>query len=188
VLAHLYGGSPLLPMRLQFDDRLYREHCRRLLEDHPGMVDVAGLHERPSHVRGEESEVVGALVRGLLAGVARAGDNELFAIVAAAPQEAKNVDRLMEAVRVARAAHHRVLMIDAGPELLSEQFVDAAARQTLTESQWQTESERFPDLQRRFTRLGAKIARLDDGRLMEHVAAEIDLLRSGRARASRGGT
>jgi hypothetical protein len=79
-------------------------------------------------------------------------------------------------------------MIDAGPELLSEQFVDAAARQTLTESQWQTESERFPDLQRRFTRLGAKIARLDDGRLMEHVAAEIDLLRSGRARASRGGT
>jgi hypothetical protein len=175
-------------MRLQFDDRLYREYCRRFLEDHPGMVDVAALYERPHHLRGEESEVVGALVRGLLSGVAHAGDNELFAIIATAPQKTANIDRLMDGVRVARAAHHRVLMIDAGPERLPEQFADEAARRTLTEAQRRTGEERFADLQRRFTRLGAKIARLDEARLMEHVAAEIDLLRSGRAPVTRGRT
>lgn len=182
-LAHLYGGDAALPVRLVFDDRLYRDYCRRLIEDHPGMVDVAGLYVRPAQARGDEPTTIAALCRGLISGAAHASDNELFAIVAAAPREPQHLEQFVEAVRVARAAHHRVLMIDVGSEISAEQFGDPVARQTLIDSQRRQETERFADLERRLTRLGAKLARLDDARLMEKAAAEVEILRSGRARS-----
>jgi uncharacterized protein (DUF58 family) len=183
-LAQIYGGDLSLPARLLYDDRLYRDYCRRLIEDHPGMVDVAGLYDRPAQARGDERSTVNAMCRGLLTGAAHASDNELFAVVAAVPWEQQNVDLLVDAVRVARAAHHRVLMIDVGSETPAEQFGDPIARETLVESQRRLETERFAELERRLTRLGAKLARLEDARLMEKAAAEVEILRSGRARTS----
>jgi uncharacterized protein (DUF58 family) len=185
-LEELYRGEPGLAMRLQFDDRLYRRYCRRLLEEYPGMVDLAPLEEHPAQRPNEEAATVGAISHGLIAGAARANDNELFAIVGTAPQEPANVKILVDAIRVAKAQHHRVVMIDvaAGSDL--ETFADPTARTILAEARRRAELERFADLERRLARLGAKIARLSDPRMMETVAAEIEILRSGRARVAGG--
>jgi hypothetical protein len=183
----MYDGAAGLPVRLQFDDRLYRDYCQRLLEDHPGMVDLATFDEVPVVGRDDERQTVDAFGRGLLAGAARANDNELFVLVAAIPLEPANLERLLETVRVARAQHHRVLMIVVDAEPLAARFADDAARRTLAEERGRAASERYQELERRLTRLGSKIARMTDPKLMEKVAAEIELLRSGRARTVRGG-
>jgi uncharacterized protein (DUF58 family) len=185
-LEELHQGSPGLAMRLQFDDRLYRDYCRRLLERYPGMVDLAPLEERPSPRPDEETATVAAICRGLLAGAAHANDNELFAIVGTAPREPANATSLVDAIRVARAQHHRVVVIDVAANADPESFADPVARSILADARAQAEAARFADLERRLARLGAKIARMSDPRMMETVAAEIELLRSGRARAMRG--
>jgi hypothetical protein len=173
-------------MRLQFDDRLYREYCGRLLEDHPGMSDLTVLQDQAASAHDDQPQTVAAICRGLLAGVARASDNELFAIVGTVPLCPGCLGDLVDAVRVARAQHHRVLMIDAGAAPLSERFTDALARQTLADTRARAADEQYDELERRLARIGSKLARLTDPRLMEKVAAEVELLRSGRARTLRG--
>jgi uncharacterized protein (DUF58 family) len=186
-LEELYRGEPGLAMRLQFDDRLYRDYCRRLLEAHPGMVDLGLLEAHRAPRPNEEAATTSAICHGLIVGAARANDNELFVIVGTAPQEPVNVKTLVDAIRVAKAQHHRVVMIDvaAGSDL--ESYADPVARAILGDARRRAELERFADLERRLARLGAKIARMTDPRMMETVAAGIELLRSGRARGARVG-
>jgi uncharacterized protein (DUF58 family) len=185
-LEELYGGRAGLAMRLEYDDRLYRDYCRRLLEQQPGMVDLAPLAARHSFRPEQETATANTLCKGLLAGAARANDNELFVIVGTAPREAVNIQTLVDAIRVARAQHHRVMVIDVAAGTESDSFADPVAHGIMAEARDRAEAERYAELERRLARLGAKTARMTDPRLMEAVAAEVELLRSGRARTVRG--
>ncbi len=178
-LAETYRGEPGLSTRLRFDDRLYRDYCRRLLEDHPNLVDRSHLAAPPRLTPEDEQRTIEALSRGLLTGVARANDNELFVFVTTLPALPESRDRLLAATRVARSEHHRVLMVDVGSDETPDRWRDATVRRIVAESR---EADHFAEFERALVRLGGKIARLPDARLIEKVAAEIELLRTGRAR------
>lgn len=186
-LAELYAGEADLPIRLRCDDRLYRDYCRRLLEEHPGLVDLTLLPGEQAVTSGDEQPTVEAICQGIIAGVARASDNELFVIVASLPVVPANRERLLEAVRVARAQYHRVLMVDVVPQRKPVQVQDPVARQILNEAVASSEATPFADFERQLVRLGGKIARLEDANLLEKVAAEIEILQSGRSRTVGGG-
>jgi uncharacterized protein (DUF58 family) len=185
-LAVIYGGPPGLPMRLRFDDRLYRDYCRRLLEDYPGLLDRTLLHGSPRISSADERETTETLCRGLLTGAARSNDNELFVIAGTIPFEAVHRDRLLEAIRVLRAGHHRVVMIDVGADVLTARWEDELARRILSDTRRDAEADRFVEFERRLVRLGGKLARIPDAKLIEKVAAEIEILRMGRTRTTGG--
>ncbi len=173
-LSTLYGGGPGVALRLQFDDSLFRERCRRLLEEHPGMVDLTVLPRQQAALTEEARNAAHSMHRGLLARVAHANDNELFIVIGAVPEHPADRESLLDVVRVARAEHHRVM------------FVEICAASSV-EAQAASETVAFADFQRELVRLGAKFSRLDDPRLMQKAAAEIELLRLGRTRGAGAG-
>jgi uncharacterized protein (DUF58 family) len=182
-LAVLYEGGVGLPMRLQYDDPAYRRYCRRLLEDHAGTVDPTLLLDAPTAPPIIERQTTETICRGLLAGAARANDNELFVVIGSLPEEATHRERLLDAVRVTRAQHHRVMVIDVGPPPASDRWIDPLARQILAATRQPSEGDRFAEVERALVGLGAKVARLDDARLLQKVASEIEILQLGRTRA-----
>lgn len=186
-LTEIYDGEPGLGMRLRFDDRLYRVYCRRLLEEHRGLVDLTLLPDEPTSKAADEQLTTDAIAQGILTGVARASDNELFVIVAALPEARSNRERLLEAVRVARAQYHRILMVDVTLERVTPQVQDPVARYILAEAAAAPRENAYAEFERELIRLGGKVAQLEDVRLLEKVAAEIEILQSGRSRAAGGG-
>ncbi|MCA9176635.1 MAG: DUF58 domain-containing protein [Planctomycetales bacterium] len=181
-LAHLQQSPPGYEHRLVEDRQELSFACRQFLADHPS--DWIPLGVPPAQrLASARHATLDTICRSLVRGVARAKDNELFVVITAAPVYLDEVDKLEEAVRLARAAYHRVMLLYGVPEPDELQVADPAARRILLEERQRETEQSMSQLRERMGRVGAKVATFSDARLVSRIVAEVELLRSGRGRS-----
>ncbi len=113
---------------------------------------------------------------------ARASDNELFVVVGTLPTAWQDAEKLLDVVRVCRAANHRVIYINAGMPRKSLTIEDPVARKLLKAAEEAGSAEVNGFVEQELITMGVKCASINDPKLMEYVAIEVDLIRSGKVR------
>lgn len=182
-LSQLHASSAGMAARLVADDREFRRACQRFLRDHPWSATPASGIPDIGQQRSAHQRAMSSICRGLVECVARARDNEMFVIVGALPLDMDELTQLEEALRVARAAYHRVIMLSVGEQGLTSRVADPVARAILSEAHHEMASATRREMARRFTRLDVKTAHVDSLALTEEIASEVELLKFGRARS-----
>ena len=124
------------------------------------------------------------LCQRLLESRSRAKDIELFVVVGSYPLTSQAAKQLINVMRVCRAAGHRVIHIDAGLPDIYESLEDPVARQFVKTQDRDDDSALAKETRLEMKRLGIRCAAIRDPRLMEIVAMEVDLIRSGKSRGS----
>lgn len=186
VLTELYSLPVDQPQNLIFDNARMAEVCQRFLIDAGygwtwPVVDRRGNELHDWH--GKFEVLSDALTRV----VARSHDHELFVLMVDLLDHPDPPGRLADAIRLARARHHRVVVIcpcpdDCRPGSLN--ITDFASKQSLPRLLSQAERARrissAEKLQRTLRRLGVPVAFASDGRAAQLVLAEAELARNGR--------
>lgn len=185
-LAEHYSAPSGYARRLLEDESEFRKVCHRFLTQYPSyrvpavaMPDV----DRYWHAHRKAIQSIG---RALVEGVARARDNELFVLVGAMPLDKAELQELEQSIRVARAAHHRVIVLGAREEALEDRVTDAAAKRVFLGETHQANLHMQTETKQCLGRLGAKTVDVNSPSLTEEIAAEVELLRFGRARLGAG--
>jgi hypothetical protein len=148
---------------------------------------------------------VALLTRALTTAIRSAHDNEVFVVVAelladAVPRSDRlaplaigskdPLEEFLDAVGLARAKHHRVVIICPSPTFVRPQTAATQAKATpysqATVAQLRTAAEHIrlielaAPLKRRLTKLGVPMTISGEPRAMRMVLSEIDIARSGR--------
>jgi hypothetical protein len=182
----LYSLPADQPQNLIFDNVRMAEACQRFLIDAGydwtwPVVDRRGNELHDWH--GKFDVLSEALTRV----VARSHDHELFVLLVDLLDHPDPPGRLTNAIRLARARHHRVVAIcpcpdDCRPGSLNTSDFDR--KRDLTRLLSQAERTRrissAEKLQRSLRRLGVPVAFASDGRAAQLVLAEAELARNGR--------
>jgi len=180
VFATLDGAGPALVERVIHDDRELAARCRAFLVRHRVRLPAAG----PDRAAGPSDKFT-HLAAGVARAVAAARDNELYVVFADVLGTTADTGPLEDAVRVARARRHQVLVAvpwpadlpdgtDAGgPVTLDKVLRHAAAGQTLA---------LWADARRKLTAAGATVVRLGAADPVELVTQRLDRLRGAGAR------
>lgn len=186
VFTELYSLPADQPQNLIFDNARMAEVCQQFLIDAGygwtwPVVDRRGNELHDWH--GKFEVLSDALARV----VARSHDHELFVLMVDLLDHPDPPGRLADAIRLARARHHRVVVIcpcpdDCRPGSLN--ITDFASKQSLPRLLSQAERARrissAEKLQRTLRRLGVPVAFASDGRAAQLVLAEAELARNGR--------
>jgi uncharacterized protein (DUF58 family) len=186
VFTELYSLPADQPQNLIFDNSRMADACQRFLIDAGygwtwPVVDRRGNELHDWH--GKFDVLSDALTRV----VARSHDHELFVLLVDLLDHPDPPGRLADAIRLARARHHRVVVIcpcpdDCRPGSLTISDVDR--KKNLTRLLSQAERARrissAEKLQRSLRRLGVPVAFASDGRAAQLVLAEAELARNGR--------
>lgn len=181
-LATLYGDSIGYAERLQHDESEFRRRVRQYMADFPlRQAPIRRLLDASTQ-RETETAAMSRICLSLNRGVARAKDNELFLILSITPMHFNEINRLADSVRMASAAHHRVIYLDVGTQVPHGGFLDVRASHILAKSRVRGLAEQQQRLQQSLVKYGARISSINDPRLIETVAEEVELLRSGRTR------
>ena len=185
-LAPYYQKGPETAIRLRADNQLLRHFCRRFFSEHSvcelPRVESWDLSQRHAARRRANEQICHSLVEG----VTRASDNELFVVIADFTKDELGLDQLENAMRIVRASYHRAILIDVGQLPPNQVVSDPDALRVLeaTASGERNSGERR--LGPRFEQMGIKTTRMDDPRMIERVAAEVELLKTGRTRGGAG--
>jgi uncharacterized protein (DUF58 family) len=186
VLTELYSLPADQPQNLIFDNARMAEACQRFLIDAGygwtwPVVDRRGNELHDWH--GKFEVLSDALTRV----VARSHDHELLVLLVDLLDHPDPPGRLANAIRLARAHHHRVVVICPCPDDCrpgSHNFHDLASKQSLSRLLSHAERARrissAEKLQKTLRRLGVAVAFASDGRAAQLVLAEAELARSGR--------
>ncbi len=186
VLTELYSLTPDQPQNLIFDDARLAEVCQRFLIDAGYGWTWPVVDRRPNELQdwhGKFEVLSDALTRV----VARSHDHELLVLLVDLLDHPDPPGRLTAAIRLARAHHHRVVVIcpcpdDCRPGSLN--MTDLSSRQSLSRLLSHAERARrinsAEKLQRALRRIGVPVAFASDGRAVQLVLAEAELARSGR--------
>lgn len=186
VLAELLDMPPGHSFRLIHDAAAIRAACLAWCRQHP----VVTVRIRPS-LRSDDDRsrllTNEVLCKRLLEAHARAKDNELFVIIGCWPQSPTQAGRLLDVIRLCRTAGHRVIAIDGGLPDNRQGLQDPLARAVWNEYQ-ECDEQLIPAFAvQELNALGVRYAQIQDPRLMETVAIEVDLIRSGKFRGRAGG-
>jgi hypothetical protein len=186
-LAQLHAAPVGFAYRLVEDDREFRKTCRRFLREHPSYrvpsVTVLDVDQHWRFHRQATKSVCSAMMEG----VARARDNELFVLVGTLPLDGAELQELENSLRVARATHHRVILLSLGEEAMDGHFTDSTAISVFSETQLDASFGMRAETERRLGKLGVKMADVDSPSLTEEIASEVELLRFGRMRQTSAG-
>jgi hypothetical protein len=186
VFTELYVLPPDQPQNLIFDNARMAEVCQRFLIDAGYGWTWPVVYRRPNELQdwhGKFEVLSDALTRV----VARSHDHELFVLLVDLLDHPDPPGRLADAIRLARARHHRVVVIcpcpdDCRPSSLN--ITDLGSQQSLSRLLSQAERARrissAERLQRALRRLGVPVAFASDGRAAQLVLAEAELARNGR--------
>lgn len=180
-LNWLLGGPIGDGFRLTYDDEYYRQRSNDLFSKYPALVNEAPLVADFGAGRIEKEDAVLSLCQGLVECVARSHDNELFIMVGDFNVRSFVFRELINAIRVARARYHRVMVISIPGTNVADNIRDDTAKQAFDYIQSHnasTEIRHFAAIQQ----LGASVALLDDVSLLEQVIGEIQILKTGGSR------
>ncbi len=184
-LCQLLEFPPGDEFRLACDRRAMADACRHYVRK----FGAAGP-ARPASTRivttDQRLELIGHLAQCLVQARSRARDHELFVVISEFGGEESVARRLTDAIRVCRAARHRVLVVDAPAESPGTRPLDATVARMVDQGVLRGDSRLDPAWAHELTRLGVHHAQLDDPALMQIVVRELELIRSGRGRTSFG--
>ena len=110
LLAALDNAPLGMDARYLNDDNLFAERVQRFLAEHHRRYPVALYDEQGRYLFRSDAKI-DVLARALLHSVARGRDNEMFVILADLFELEKDLGSLIQAVRVACARHHQVMVI-----------------------------------------------------------------------------
>lgn len=177
-------GYPLgYEYRLIYDRNLMRLACEAWVKQYPLATtrveatigsDYADLRDRTNS----------NLCQRLLESRSRAKDVELFVVVGSYPATSHAAQHLINVMRVCRAAGHRVIHVDAGLPDIYENLEDSVARQFVKAEERAEDTPLVKETRSQLKSLGIRCSAIRDPRLMEIVAMEVELIRSGKFRGS----
>jgi uncharacterized protein (DUF58 family) len=192
VLTELYSLPADQPQNLIFDDARMASQCQRFLIDAGYGWTWPVVDRRRNEVHdwhGKFEVLTSALTRV----VARSHDHELFVLLVDLLDHPDPPGRLTDAIRLARARHHRVVVIcpcpdDCRPGSLDngEVLLNRGLDGLLSQAERARRVNSAEKLQRALRRLGVPVAFAADGRAVQLVLSEAELARGGRtSRAGR---
>ena len=192
VFTELYSLPPDEPQNLIFDDVRMASWCQRFLID-AGYGWTWPVVDRRRNELHDWHGKFDVLASSLTRVVSRSHDHELFVLLVDLLDHPDPPGRLANAIRLARARHHRVVVICPCPDDCrpgSTVGTNPTGSRNVDELLSQAERVRRVNsaerLQREMRRLGVPVAFASDGRAVQLVLAEAELARSGRtSRAGR---
>ena len=165
ILAVRHDLGPAGLARLAEDDALCRMHLQRFLAEHQVAFPVP-LYDLQGRYLLAAREKVDVFVRSLLACVARGRDNELFVLLVDLLDLGTELHKLLRAVQIARARHHRVLVIVPWPKTSGDWRAESDEKEavspaSLQELYFQVAAGQLrqsaQDVQSAFARLGVPV-------------------------------
>jgi uncharacterized protein (DUF58 family) len=193
ILSVQYGMAPGGLALLLEDDDLMSLYLQRFLADQQVPYDVP-LYDHRGKYLFAASEKIGILTKGLLRAIGKGHDNEFFVLLADILELVPNLEPLLRAVRVARARHHRVMVVCPWPPSIprpgepledvddaasssSQANGPAALRSAMRAATTQRYHEGFYRLRRTFGRIGVPVACAHVGEAPRLILERLDLLR-----------
>jgi uncharacterized protein (DUF58 family) len=187
LLSVRYGLAPGGLATLLEDDGLMTHYLQRFLADHH-VPQPLPMYDRKGHYLFAAPGKVDVLAAALLRAVGKGHDNELFVLLADLLELEDHLGPLLRAVKVARARHHRVLVICPWPPGVRapDSELDRTGRrlpppQGLRQALFRTTTERFHqafhNLRRTFARLGVSVICARGGDPARLILERLDQLR-----------
>ena len=157
------------------DDSACAWHLQRLLAEHRVPFDV------PIEIAGHDAPAIAQQARALTRAVSRGRDNELFVLMGDYVQRSGGLTELLRSVRVARARHHQVLVVQPGrvADDIGALSDGLAAAQLVALAEQQRSARAWQATRRAFGRLGVPLAPADAGdpvRLILHRLEQLRLI------------
>ena len=184
-LTELYGLPASASARLQQDDLQLAPLCQKFLAE-SGLAWTWPVVERRGREVHDWDARFDTLTAAVTNAIARGRDNELFVLMLDMVDYTGSLERLKQIVRLARARHHRVVLIcpwpdestNSTPESSPEKdeielLVERAERARLSAA-----TER---LKRELRRIGVPVSFMANRRAIQLTLIEADLARSGRS-------
>jgi uncharacterized protein (DUF58 family) len=193
LLSVRYGLMPGGLAQLLEDDELMNAYLQRFLADHQVPYPLP-MYDRKGRYLFAAPEKIDVLASALVRAVGKGRDNELFVLLADLLELEDHLGPLLRAIKVARARHHRILVICPWPPGLAPPGQDndpaerkrrrAPARdgyERLQRFLERTTSSRFQrayhHLRRTFARLGVQVLCAQEGEPARLILERIDQLR-----------
>ena len=110
LISELFELGPDAPLRLAHDDRMMADYTHRFL------TRIGAAQRDIRQQKSVDDSKADVLASSLVRAVSRGRDNELFVLLADLLEYDGKLDALTDAVRLARARHHRVVVICPWPE------------------------------------------------------------------------
>jgi len=187
VFEHLFQLPVGRSVPMGWDDRLMRQLCKSYHQRYPSSLGPGEWPPELTVIERARQATAQHWFQSLLQAHARAHDNELFVLIGSLPTDSRGLNLLENVARVVRAAHHRLMFVETAASRPWGEIYDSTASQILYAAdemgRQQTHSIRA---RQQLQRLGCHMTRIHDPRLMQQVAAEIQLISSGRVRAASG--
>jgi uncharacterized protein (DUF58 family) len=193
VLAEYFRLRLTDPVRLLHDDRWMAELLQRFLGEHQVGYEVP-LYDAAGNYRFAASDKVQVLARALNRSVRKGHDNELYCIMADLLELEEQLEPVFAAIRVALARHHKVMVLCAWPSGLEPPSLSSRVKllrpalalgdpsRVLIDADHHRFHHAFVELRRRLGRFRVPLVCAAEGRSAHEVIAQMELLRSGRAR------
>ena len=185
VFTQFYNLPPEAAIQMQFNDASFTKYCRTFLVDYPyaEFLPIASLNEEETIASQQNANQTMSNV--LLQSVARANDNELFVLIGTAPSHDEQISVLVESIKVALGAYHRVVFIDVGFVDSIYEIEDRSAQILLQQARQRSSELRAQRLKQRLAKIGVPVSCVHDPKMMELVASELRILKSGRSSMAR---
>lgn len=185
-LTELFDLAPASPAQLQLDDLQLAALCQKFLAA-SGLAWTWPVVERRGREVHDWDARFDTLTSALTGAIARGRDNELFVLLLDLVDYTGSLERLKRVVRLARARHHRVVLICPWPdekvqtELLRDSEEPDGIEQLVERAERARLSAAAHRLKRELRRLGVPVAFAADRRAIQLTLIEADLARSGRS-------
>lgn len=182
VLALLYDLPVDGTVRLAYDEAVMARYVYRFLTDHGAPWTDAVYNSKGANIAASYGRL-GTLADAITRAVAMARDNEVFVLIADLIDHAGTLGRLKDAIRVARARNHRVIVICPWPAPVSAKKI-ATLPDDIIEITREAEGYRLEEaaekLRAEFRRLGIPFAMATEGKSVRLVLAEAGMAKDAR--------
>lgn len=184
VLAELNDLSPQQLIQLVHDDNRMAQAAQQFLAA-AGVSWMEPLVQTRGRGFHDGMATMELFSKAITESVAHARDNEVYVVMANLLECATNISRILPAVKMALARHHRVIFVCPTPTFrrpgsLPDQPVNPTAEQLLAHAEELRTEELTIRLQRALRRIGAAITLSGEDDAIRMVLSETTLARSGR--------
>ena len=188
VICNHYELESLTMAELVENDLVMSKWLQRFLADHHApytgsLFDVKGNYLFDD---GRKIEQMAELIQRT---VLHGRDNELFVIMMGFCDNEYNLHRLTQAIKVAKARHHRVMVLCAWPKDMPEPNSSRTSQfEAMIESieaspfatQWRQQNQAFHRLRAEFAKLRVPVVTASDKRAARLILNQLELIRAGR--------
>ncbi len=190
LFATLDGDTPAAIERSIYDDEFFAARADKFLLAHR-LQSTPQMYDTQGNYRFLGKEKVSVLADAIVRSVGVARDNELYVILADLVELNGHLDRLLAAVRAARARHHQVLVLlpwpaDVPPPNDLREKRDRGARLTITklveDALIDGYLSKFDAVRTALVKSGANVFRFDEDDPVQLILQRLEQIRGARIR------